>query len=150
MLGAGGAARAICVALQDAGVPEIRLLNRTRERAEILSADIGGAISIFDWKERNNCLSGATMLVNSTTLGMQGQAPLDIDLSDLPLEACVTDIVYAPLKTELLVQATKRENLVVDGIGMLLHQARPGFKAWFGRAPDVTAKLRSHVLEGRE
>ena len=147
VLGAGGAARAICVALLDAGVPEIRLLNRTLQRAETLRGDIGGGISVLDWQSRNDGLSDVAMVVNTTTLGMTGQPPLDMDLRNLPVQACVTDIVYAPLQTDLLIEATERGNLVVDGIGMLLHQARPGFEAWFGRAPDVTAKQRTHVLE---
>lgn len=148
VLGAGGAARAICVALMDAGVPEIRLLNRTLERAQGLASDISGPITIVDWSKRNRALGEANLVVNTTTLGMVGKPALELDLSDLADTACVTDIVYAPLETPLLKAAALRGNPVVGGIGMLLHQARPGFEAWFGHAPEVTLELRAHVLAG--
>ena len=176
VLGAGGAARAVVAALLDDGCPEIRLLNRTRERADELAVDlspqaepelsvgsflgIAGPISplggmvvtefpprvvVEDWDNRAAALSGATLLVNTTTLGMSGQAPLDLPLDALPREAVVTDIVYAPLLTDLLARAQARGNPVVDGLGMLLHQARPGFAAWFDVQPEVTAELRRFV-----
>ena len=148
VLGAGGAARAVVTALLDAGVAEVRLANRTRERAKALAEDIGGAISVIDWDNRAPALDGAALLVNTTTLGMTGKPPLDIDLRTLPANAVVNDIVYSPLMTPLLEQAKQRSNPIVDGIGMLLHQARPGFQHWFGINPEVTDDLRVHVLAG--
>ncbi|NKB55479.1 MAG: shikimate dehydrogenase [Alphaproteobacteria bacterium] len=146
VLGAGGAARAICVALIDAGSAEIRIVNRTIGRAEKLAREFGPLIRVIDWDNRSDALSEASILVNSTSLGMTGQAPLDLDLGALPREAIVNDIVYAPLETDLLAAARARGNPVVDGLGMLLHQARPGFEAWFGERPDVTQDLRQFVL----
>jgi len=146
VLGAGGAARGILVALQEAGVKEIRLTNRTVERAEALAGELG-AITVIDWDRRGECLEDIGLLVNSTSLGMTGQAPLDISLHGLNKTAVVTDIVYSPLKTALLEAAENRGNPAVDGLGMLLHQARPGFAAWFGREPEVSEDLRNFVLE---
>ena len=148
VLGAGGAARAVCAALVDGGVPELRLVNRTASRAEALAADIGGPIEIVSWAERESALDGARLLTNTTTLGMAGSPPLDLALERLPPEAAVTDIVYAPLRTPLLVAAAARGNPTVDGLGMLLHQARPGFAAWFGVEPEVTEEMRAFVLRG--
>ncbi|MCG8696143.1 MAG: hypothetical protein MI806_33415, partial [Minwuiales bacterium] len=148
LLGAGGAARALAVALLDAGVPALRLVNRTRSRAEALAADLGDArVTVGDWGDWTTCLDGAGLLVNSTSLGMEGQPPLEIALDALPADAVVNDIVYTPLETPLLAAARRRGNRAVDGLGMLLHQARPGFAAWFGVDPEVTAELRNHVLE---
>lgn len=146
VLGAGGAARAIVVALLDAGAPEIRLVNRTTRRAEEIAQAVGGPIKVLPWDARDEALKDAALLVNSTNLGMAGQAALELDLRNLPTEAVVYDIVYVPLQTELLKAAQARGNKVVDGIGMLLHQARPGFKAWFGQDPQVTPELRAFVL----
>ncbi|BBK45287.1 shikimate dehydrogenase (NADP(+)) [Allostella vacuolata] len=150
IIGAGGAVRAIVVALQDAGVPEIRIVNRTRARAEALAADLGaagfGAISVVDWADRARSLDGVNLLVNGTTQGMQGEPALDLDLGVLPPAALVADIVYVPLVTPLLAAASARGNPTVDGLGMLLHQARPGFERWFGRSPEVTPELRQFVL----
>jgi shikimate dehydrogenase len=137
IIGAGGAARAIVVALINAGAP-----------AQTLSDQIGGPITVAAWDERAAILSEATLLVNTTTLGMTNQPPLDLDLSVLPPSALVTDIVYAPLETELLKTARLRGNQTVDGLGMLLHQARPGFESWFGVRPEVSPALREHVLAG--
>ncbi len=148
VLGAGGAARAIVVTLIDAGVPELRLVNRTKERAQKLAGDIGGPIGVIDWDKRAQALEGAALLVNATTLGMTGADALDLDLGSLPPGAVVNDIVYAPLITPLLEKAKERGQTVVDGLGMLLHQARPGFHSWFGVDPEVTDDLRAHVLEG--
>lgn len=148
VIGAGGAARAVVVALLDAGAPEIRLVNRTVARAEELAADIGGPIKVVEWVSRETALDGAAVLVNTTTQGMTGHPPLDLDLRRLPSEAVVNDIVYVPLETPLLASARLRGNRVVGGVGMLLHQARPGFKAWFGVEPDVTPELTRFVLEG--
>lgn len=148
VIGAGGAARAIVVALQDLGAPSVRLANRTAERAEALAAEFTGPtpVEVLSWAEREAGLEGAGLLVNSTQLGMQGQSSLDLSLEALPDSALVTDAVYAPLETALLAAARGRGNPVVDGLGMLLHQARPGFAAWFGREPEVTAELRAFVL----
>lgn len=145
VLGAGGAARAVCVALQDAGVPEICIINRTAARAETLARDLGGNLKVAGWNDRALRLKSAVLLVNTTTQGMQGQAPLEIDLQNLPPEAVVTDIVYTPLETPLLAAARARGNTVVDGLGMLLYQAQPGFEGWFGKRPEVTKALRDHV-----
>ena len=148
VIGAGGAARAVVAALSDAGVPEIRLANRSRDRAEQLAADLGGPITVVDWTERSAALAGAGLLVNTTTLGMTGQSSLELDLTELPVTALVNDIVYAPLETDLLAAARARGNTVVDGLGMLLYQAVPGFEAWFGTRPEVTPELRDFVLAG--
>jgi len=156
ILGAGGAARAAAVALLDAGVPELRIVNRTAARAEELvqelgaqelgTIDPGGRVRAVSWSGRGVALDGLALLVNTTSLGMTGQPPLELDLDALPETALVTDIVYAPLETDLLARARARGNPAVDGLGMLLHQARPGFEAWFGVAPEVTAELRDFVL----
>ncbi len=154
LLGAGGAARAIAVALIDAGTPELRLVNRTLARAEALAAELadaarerGAALTVLPWQDRD-ALAGAMLLVNTTSLGMAGQPPLEVDLAALPAAALVTDIVYSPLETGLLAAARARGHAVVDGLGMLLHQARPGFRAWFGVDPEVTDALRATVLAG--
>lgn len=146
ILGAGGAARAVCAALLEDGVPEIRLVNRSLDRARQLAADLGGPIVPIDWSGRAEALSDAALLVNSTSLGMTGQPPLDIALDRLPETALVNDLVYAPLETGLLAVARARGNRVADGIGMLLHQARPGFHAWFGVMPEITPDIREMML----
>ena len=146
VLGAGGAARAVVAALQDAGVPDIRLVNRTRDRADKVAADLGAGITVDDWDRRADLLADAGLLVNTTTLGMTGKDALDLSLDRLPAGAVVNDIVYVPLETPLLAAARARGNATVDGLGMLLHQARPGFHAWFGVMPEVTADLRAAVL----
>ena len=145
VLGAGGAARAVVAALVDLGI-SVRLVNRTAERAQVLAEAIGGDIDIVPWSRRADALDGAGLLVNTTTLGMTGKPALDLALDPLPKTATVNDIVYAPLRTELLQAAAARGNGTVDGLGMLLHQARPGFAAWFGVEPEVTAELRAFVL----
>lgn len=146
VLGAGGAARAVVAALIDAGVPEVRIVNRTRERAEALAAALGGGISVRGWEQRDAALADVGLLVNTTSLGLAGQPPLELDLDGLPPDAVVSDLVYAPLVTPLLEAARARGNPVVDGLGMLLHQARPGFNAWFGTWPEVTPALRDFVV----
>jgi shikimate dehydrogenase len=146
VLGAGGAARAILYGLLAAGVPRILLANRTKAKAEALARVFGPQIEVIDWDERAAKLSACGLLINSTSLGMTGQPPLEIDISALPRSAIVADIVYAPLLTPLLVEAAKRGNAVVDGLGMLLHQAVPGFERWFGVRPHVTPALRAHVV----
>ena len=153
VLGAGGSARAVVAALTELPVPEIRLVNRTFARAEALARDIGGGeggsggrISAHRWDARDEVLDGAGLLVNTTSLGMTGAPELEIDLSRLPLAAVVVDIVYVPLETPLLAAARRRGNRTVDGLGMLLHQGRPGFEAWFGTPVRVTRELRAAVL----
>jgi shikimate dehydrogenase len=141
LLGAGGAARAIAAALLDAGAPRVTLVNRTPARAEALARDLGGAIDVAAAVPLEDC----ALLVNTTSLGMQGQPSLEIDLAPLPVSAVVSDIVYVPLETPLLAAARARGLVGVDGLGMLLHQARPGFEAWFGVAPRVDAELRDFV-----
>jgi shikimate dehydrogenase len=148
VLGAGGAARAVAVALLDAGAPEVRLLNRTPERAHALADELGGPIHAAAWAERAEALVDAGLLVNTTSLGMHGQPPLVLALDALPRTALVTDVVYTPLITTLLAAARARGNPVFDGLGMLLHQARPGFRAWFGVDPVVDDDLRTAVLAG--
>ncbi len=148
LLGAGGAARAVAVALLDAGAPEVRLLNRTPDRAQKLAAELDGPVAAVPWIERAAALDGAALLVNTTSLGMAGQPPLVLSLDALPRTALVTDVVYTPLITPLLAVARAHGNPVVDGLGMLLHQARPGFRAWFGVEPAVDDELRTIVLAG--
>ncbi len=145
VVGAGGAARAIAFALVDAGAPEIRIVNRTSARADALADELGPAARTWPWIDRAGSLNEAGLLVNTTKLGMQGEASLDLPLDALPLEAVVTDAVYVPLETALLAEAAERGNRVVDGLGMLLHQARPGFEVWFGVTPVVTEELRAYV-----
>jgi shikimate dehydrogenase len=146
VVGAGGAARSIIVALQNYGVRSIRLTNRTLEHAERLRDEIGGDIDVVKWGRRSEALDDAMLLVNTTNLGMAGQPVLELSLDALPIKAIVNDIVYNPLETNLLAKAAKRGNPTVDGVGMLLHQARPGFAAWFKQEPEVTDALRAHVL----
>lgn len=146
VLGAGGSARAILGALLDAGVTRIRLVNRTLERARGLAAAFGDKIEVLPWAERQAALAGAALAINTTTQGMSGQPPLDLDLAPLPASAIVYDIVYVPLVTPLLAAARARGLVGIDGLGMLLHQARPGFERWFGVSPKVTDALRSFVL----
>ena len=145
VLGAGGGARAVVVSLLDRGAKEIRLVNRTPARAEALRQQIGGPIELVSWADRHKALQGAAMLVNTTSQGMVGQPPLDLSLDTLPPKALVSDIVYTPLETPLLAAARRKGNPAVDGLGMLLHQARPAFKAWFGVLPDVTPELRKTI-----
>jgi shikimate dehydrogenase len=150
VLGAGGAARAVVASLVDAGVPELRILNRTQSAAVELGLAFtprgGRRIAIERWDERDAMLDGATLLVNTTSLGMKGQPPLELDLARLPMDAAVDDIVYVPLETPLLAAARARGNRCVDGLGMLLHQGRMGFEAWFGRSVEVSEEQRQAVL----
>ena len=146
VLGAGGAARAVVAALLDAGAPEVILANRTRERAERLAADIGGAIRVVDWAAYPQALADAATIVNTTSLGMAGGEAGVFDLSAAPVGALATDIVYTPLMTPFLTAAAARGMPIVDGLGMLLHQGRPGFERWCGHAPVVDDALRAAVL----
>jgi len=141
LVGAGGAARAIAAALLDAGAPRVTLVNRTAAKAEALARDLDGPIHVAVRPP----LEDAALLVNNTSLGMQGQPGLEVDLAPLPASAVVADIVYVPLETRLLAAARARGLVAVDGLGMLLHQARPGFEAWFGVAPQVDQALRDVV-----
>jgi shikimate dehydrogenase len=147
VFGAGGAARAVVVALLDDGANEIRLINRTIERAQELAQIDASRIRVVQWEKRNDALDGAALLVNTTSQGMVGYPPLGIALDALPVSAMVSDIVYNPLETPLLAAARKRGNTAVDGLGMLLHQAVPAFEAFFGVRPHVTNELRRAVAE---
>lgn len=147
VVGAGGAARAILDGLIEEGAREIRLVNRTFERAQRLEADFAGPVRAYRWQEREALLDGAATLVNTTSQGMVGEPPLDLALGALPRAALVADIVYIPRETPLLVAARLRGNRTVNGLGMLLHQARPAFHAWFGIMPEVTPELRA-LIEG--
>lgn len=145
VLGAGGAARAIVATLIAEGAREIRLVNRTLPRAQELAAAIGPQVQALPWESREAALDGAALLVNTTSQGMIGQAPLDLSLDALPKTAPVSDIVYNPLITPLLAAARARGHVIVDGLGMLMHQARPAFRAFYGVMPDVTPALRQKI-----
>jgi len=145
VLGAGGGARAVVWGLAERGAKEIRLINRTRARAQQIADEFSVSIKPVDWADRNLALEDCSMLVNTTSQGMVGMAPLDIDLARLPRQALVTDIVYTPLETPLLRAARQRGNPTVDGLGMLLHQARPAWQAWFNLDPKVTPELRAMI-----
>ncbi|WP_171212131.1 shikimate dehydrogenase [Ruegeria sp. HKCCA5426] len=146
VFGAGGAARAVLQALVEAGVPKIMLTNRTRTRADKLKEEFGQTITVVDWVQAGNVVEDAELVVNTTSLGMQGQLELRVPLDGLQPGAVVTDLVYAPLKTHLLQTAEEAGCTVVDGLGMLLHQAVPGFESWFGVRPEVNLDLRAAVL----
>lgn len=150
VLGAGGAARAIAYGLQQRGFATISICNRSAARAHHLAEELaggaGGYLKVIPWDDRSTALDGADVLVNTTTLGMSGQPPLDIDLAALPGDAVVNDIVYAPLETDLLQVARLSGRTAVDGLGMLLHQAAPGFQRWFGVLPGVTDDLRNLII----
>lgn len=145
VLGAGGAARAILVALAERGAKEIRLCNRSLDKAQALAAEFGGPIRAYAWDQREEALEGAALLVNSTSLGMKGQDPLALSLDRLPRHALVCDVIYVPLETPLLAAARARGNATVNGLGMLLNQARPAFARWFGVTPEVTPELRRMI-----
>jgi shikimate dehydrogenase len=145
VIGAGGAARAVLVSLADQGAKEIRLVNRTPARAQALAEEFGPPVKVLAWDDRHAALDGVAMLVNTTSQGMAGQPPLDLKLDKLPPSALVSDIIYIPQETPLLVRAKQRGNQTVGGLGMLLNQARPAFHAWFGIMPEVTAELRAMI-----
>lgn len=145
VLGSGGAARAIVVALLDEGAPEIRLANRTRDKALELAHEFGPRVTVVDWSERSEAMAGISLLINTTTLGMHGQDPLDVRLDALPQTAMVSDAIYIPLQTPLLTAARERGHRTVNGLGMLLNQARPAFEAWFGVMPEITPELRAAI-----
>ena len=142
VIGGGGGARAICYGLLQQGAREIRLVNRTAERAEAIAAELGGPITVLPWADRHDALAGVALAVNTTSQGMVGMAALDLRLDRLPAEALVADIIYTPLETPLLAAARRRGNATVNGLGMLLHQGPPAWKLWFGIEPEVTAELR--------
>ncbi len=146
VLGAGGACRAVVASLLEAGVPEILLTNRTRERAEQLRSEFGDRIRVEDWIQAGNIIEEGALVVNTTSLGMTGKPRLRVPLDGLRQDAVVTDLIYAPLKTELLSYAEEVGCTVVDGLGMLLHQAVPGFERWFGVRPEVDADTRAALL----
>ncbi|MBS9477477.1 shikimate dehydrogenase [Ancylobacter radicis] len=146
VLGAGGASRAVIYGLISRGIGRVVVANRTLARAQALRDQFGAQVLPVDWRDLGGRLNGCRLLVNTTSLGMKGQPPLDIDLSALSPDAVVSDIVYVPLETPLLATARARGLKTVDGLGMLLHQAVPGFERWFGVRPQVTAELRDLVL----
>lgn len=148
MLGAGGAARAVVDVLKAEEVREIRVANRTQARVRALAEAAGDTLRALPWEEREAALEGCGLLVNTTQLGQRGKPALDLDLRRLPAGAVVYDLVYAPLETELLRAARARGNVAVDGLGMLIHQARPGFAAWFGAEAEATAALRAFAADG--
>jgi shikimate dehydrogenase len=145
VLGAGGAARAIVVGLLEEGAPEVRIANRTLERAQALADAFGSRVTVVPWSERNDAMADVKLLVNTTTQGMHGQPALDVQLDGLPANAMVSDAIYIPLETPLLHQARLRGHVTVNGLGMLLNQAVPAFEAWFGVRPQVTPELRAVV-----
>lgn len=146
VFGAGGAARAVIAALIEVGVPEIRLTNRTRARAEAIRSDFGAKVTVQEWVQAPAMLEGAATVVNTTALGMTGKSDFNVPLDTLPATALVTDIVYTPLMTQFLIEAQDKGCTVVDGLGMLLHQAAPGFERWFGHRPEVDEATRAAVL----
>ena len=146
VLGAGGAARAVVASLLDAGAPEILLTNRTRVRADKLREDFGARVKVVEWVQAGNILEEGATLVNTTSLGMTGKAELRVPMDGLRKETVVTDLVYSPLTTSFLRTANEVGCVTVDGLGMLLHQAVPGFERWFGRRPVVDDETRRVVL----
>ena len=146
LFGAGGAARAVIAALIEAGIPEIRIANRTRLRAEVLQADFGGRLVVYDWLHAGEMLDGAALVINATSLGMTGKPDLRLPLDQLAAGAVATDLVYTPLMTPFLIEAQSRGAHIVDGLGMLLHQGAPGFERWFGHRPEVDEATRAAVL----
>jgi len=149
VLGAGGAARAVVLSLADRGAKEIRLLNRSPAAAQALADafgdEFGEVVKALPWADRHDALDGIALLVNTTSQGMVGNPALDLDLSALPTTALVSDVIYVPLETPLILAAKARGNPTVDGLGMLLNQARPAFEAWFGVLPDITPELRRMI-----
>lgn len=146
VLGAGGAARAVVAALIEVGAPEIRIANRTRPRAEALRSDFGAKVVVHDWVQSGAMMEDCATVVNTTSLGMTGKPPLHVPLDALSPATLVTDIVYTPLQTPFLIESAARGCTTVDGLGMLLHQAAPGFERWFGQRPDVDEATRQAVL----
>lgn len=146
VFGAGGAARAVLASLLDVGVPEVRLSNRTRARADALKAEFGTRVQVYDWVKAGNMLDQAAVVVNATSLGMDGKPDLRVPLDALSESAVVTDLVYTPLQTGLLRHASQLGCTTVDGLGMLIYQAAPAFERWFGVRPDIDDETRRVVL----
>ncbi|MDO5642733.1 MAG: shikimate dehydrogenase [Paracoccus sp. (in: a-proteobacteria)] len=146
VIGAGGAARAVVSSLLGSNVPELRITNRTRIRAEQIKAEFGAKVVVYDWAQIGNMLDGAHTVVNATSMGMKGKPALRLPFDALSPDALVTDLVYTPLVTDFLAEAQARGCHTVDGLGMLLHQAAPGFERWFGHRPEVDEALRQAVL----
>ena len=145
VIGAGGGGRAVCHGLLRDGAPEIRLVNRTREKAEAIAEQFGGPIKVLPWEERHDALDGVALAVNVTSLGMDGQPPLDLRLDHLPKSAVAADIIYTPLETPFLAAARARGNHTVNGLGMLIHQGPAAWKLWFDITPTVTHELRERM-----
>jgi shikimate dehydrogenase len=145
VVGAGGAARAVIASLLEQGAPEIRLTNRSAAKAHDMAQEFGAPVQAIAWADRHEALRDVALLVNTTNQGMHGQDPLDLSLDLLPLGALVSDIIYVPLQTPLLAAAKARGNPTVNGLGMLLNQARPAFEAWFGVRPSISPALLAKV-----
>ena len=145
VVGAGGAARAIIVSLIERGANDIRLTNRSESKAHDMAQEFGAPVQAIAWEDRHEALADIALLVNTTNQGMHGQPALDLNLERLPVQALVSDVIYVPLETPLLSAAKARGNTTVNGLGMLLNQARPAFEAWFGVLPDVTPELLAKV-----
>jgi len=145
ILGAGGAARAILVAMIERGAKEVRLINRTFEKAERLAKEFGAAVKAIAWEKRSDVIGDVALLTNATNQGMTGKPALDISLERLPKQTLVSDLIYVPPETGFLAAARQRGNVTVNGLGMLMHQARPAFQAWFGVMPDITPELRARI-----
>lgn len=150
ILGAGGASRAVIQAVRDRGFKEIHVVNRTVERAQELADRFGERVHAHPMAALGEVMQGAGLFINTTSLGMDGEAAPRIDFSPLAQGAAVTDIVYVPLKTPLLAQAEEQGFAIVDGLGMLLHQAVPGFEKWFGKRPAVDDSLRALIIADME
>ena len=145
VLGAGGAARAVVASLAAQGAKEIRLFNRTLDKSQEIADAVGLVVKVLPWEEREDALDGITLLANSTSLGMTGKPPLEMSLDRLPESALVGDLIYLPPETPLLAAARMRGNITVNGLGLLLNQARPAFNAWFGVMPEITPELRQAI-----
>ena len=145
VLGAGGASRAVVASLAAQGAKEIRLANRTPDKAQAIAEAVGGVVKVVAWEQREDALDGIALLANATSLGSAGKAPLEIKLDRLPKDALVGDLIYVPPETPLLAAARLRGNVTVNGLGLLLNQARPAFNAWFGLMPEITPALRQAI-----
>jgi len=145
VLGAGGASRAVIASLAAQGAKEIRVANRTRDKADGIAAAVGGVVQVVPWEQRGDALEGVALLANATSLGAAGKPALEIALDRLPKKALVGDLIYVPPETALLAAARRRGNITVNGLGLLLNQARPAFNAWFGVMPEITAELRQAI-----
>jgi shikimate dehydrogenase len=145
LLGAGGAARAVAASLAAQGAKEIRIANRTLDKAREIADAVGPVVKVLPWEQREEALDGIAMLANATSLGSAGKPPLQISLERLPKKAVVGDLIYVPPETPLLAAARQRGNITVNGLGLLLNQARPAFNAWFGVMPEITPELKQAI-----